>query len=47
MKTTTIVWNEEVARGLVQTLLEDEVINDFEICITSTGECKVTLWMIE
>jgi hypothetical protein len=47
MKTEIIVWNEEVARGLVQTMLEDEVIDDFEIYVTSTGECKVTLWMIE
>lgn len=47
MKTETIVCNEEAARGLVQTMLEDKVINDFEIYVTSTGECKVTLWMID
>ena len=30
MKTETIVWNEEVARGLVQTMIEDEAIHQQE-----------------
>ena len=47
MRTETIVRNEEAAKGLVKTLLEDEVIRDFEIIIFSNGKCKVTFWTIE
>ena len=47
MRTETIVRNEEAAKGLVNTLLEDEVIKDFEIIIFSNGKCKITFWTIE
>lgn len=47
MQTNTMVRNEEEAKGLVRSLLEDEVIKDFEIWTFANGECKVVLWMIE
>ena len=47
MKTETIVRNMEEAKGLVIAMLEDEVIKDFEIIETMTGECRVTLWILE
>lgn len=47
MKTETIVRCEEEAKGLVNSLLEDEVIKDFEIKVLASGECKVTFWLIE
>lgn len=47
MKTEQIMWDEEVAKGFVNSLLEDEVIKDFEIMILSNGKCKVTLWLLE
>lgn len=47
MKSETIVRCEEEAKGLVNTLLEDEVIKDFEIIIFSNGKCKVTFWTIK
>ena len=47
MKTKTIVRCEEEAKGLINSLLEDKVIKDFEIIILSKGKCKVTFWIIE
>lgn len=47
MKTETIVRCEEEAKGLINSLLEDEIIKDFEIIIFSNGKCKVTFWTIE
>lgn len=47
MQTEVIVRCEEEAKGLVNTLLEDEVIKDFEIMVLESGECKVTFWTVE
>lgn len=47
MRTETIVGNEDAARGLVNAMLEDEVIKDFEIWMLPNGECKVVLWILE
>ena len=44
MKTTTIVNNIEEAKGLVNAMLEDEEIKDFEIIERASGECEVTMW---
>lgn len=44
MKITTIVNNIEEAKGLVNTMLEDEEIKDFEIIEKASGECEVTIW---
>ena len=46
MKTETIVRCEEEAKGLVNSLLEDEIIKDFEIKVLASEECKVTFWLI-
>jgi len=46
MEITTIVNNIEAAKGLVNTMLEDELIKDFEIMEMSNGDCKVTMWLI-
>ena len=47
MRTETITQNEESAKGLVSSLIEDEVITDFEIWTLASGECKVILWLNE
>lgn len=47
MKTETTVRCEEEAKSLINSLLEDEIIKDFEIIIFSNGKCKVTFWTIE
>lgn len=47
MKKETIVNNQDAAVGLVNTLLEDEVIKDFEIWILSDGSCKVVFWTLD
>lgn len=47
MQREIIVRCEEEAKGLVNTLLEDEIIKDFEIMILVSGKCKVTFWLIE
>lgn len=44
MKIITIVNNIEEAKGLVNAMLEDEEIKDFEIIERTCGECKVTIW---
>ena len=44
MKITTIVNNIEEAKGLVNAMLEDEEIKDFEIIEKANGECEVTMW---
>jgi len=44
MEITTIVNNIEAAKGLVNTMLEDELIKDFEIIEKASGECEVTMW---
>lgn len=44
MEITTIVNNIEAAKGLVNTMLEDEEIKDFEIIEKANGECEVTMW---
>ena len=44
MKITTTVNNIEEAKGLVNAMLEDEEIKDFEIIEKASGECKVTMW---
>lgn len=44
MKITTIVNNIEEAKGLVNAMLEDEEIKDFEIIEKASGECEVTIW---
>ena len=47
MKKETIVNNQDAAVGLVNTLLEDEVIKDFEIWMLSDGSCKVVFWTLD
>lgn len=44
MKIITIVNNIEEAKGLVNAMLEDEKIKDFEIIEKVNGECEVTIW---
>lgn len=44
MKITTIVNNIEEAKGLVNAMLEDEEIKDFEIIEKVSGKCEVTMW---
>ena len=44
MKITTTVNNIEEAKGLVNAMLEDEEIKDFEIIEKASGECEVTMW---
>lgn len=44
MKIITIVNNIEEAKGLVNTMLEDEKIKDFEIIERANGECEVSIW---
>ena len=46
MRKETITGNKEAAIGLVNTLLEDEVIKDFEIWELADGSCKVVFWML-
>ena len=47
MKKETIVNNQDAAVGLVNTLLEDEIIKDFEIWMFSDGSCKVVFWTLD
>lgn len=47
MKKETIVNNQDAAVGLVNTLLEDEIIKDFEIWMLSDGSCKVVFWTLD
>ena len=42
----TITGNKEAAIGLVNALLEDEVIKDFEIWELANGSCKVVFWIL-
>lgn len=47
MMKEVITGNKEAAIGLVNTLLEDEVIKDFEIWELTDGSCKVVFWMLD